>query len=496
MCLLLSVGGTCVISKTLDREMMYDESPADDLCRPIDSKVYSEDDVAVRDGVSNPNVWVTYEGGVYDVTKFVDQHPGGKKNLMMGAGGDITQYWDYWSQHRTHPKARSILSSMKIGVLSPSEVEETSDDDLYTNDPLREVKSALLPLHSEESGVAFEGETRVPMLSTFITPNHAFYVRNHAPVPESGDINTPIEVGGKLLSFTELLKKHGKAGLVSTIQCTGNRLGEVGKAMGKDSYFNLAPSGIGLISNAAWSGVRLADVLQSEVSSKWSHKKNLEHLHVEFTGLDGFSKSIPLKHILKRSNNVLIAHEMNGSPLPRDHGSPFRLIAPGLVGAYQIKWLQSIHIVEKPSDSPWQTKFYTFNDGSPIKKWPHTSFITSHEDGGRLEGGEDVSGLAYAGGGKVVAGVQVSVNDGKTWIDTTLINDLDASRWTWRRWKISAHKLQLNSEAKRKGELKIMVRVVDETKANLQPESPEEAVKFSGASGYLFNAIHKVTVRV
>jgi len=270
---------------------------------PVPFGVYTEDDVAMRDGFESRDVWVHYEGSVYDVTEFVDKHPGGRKNIMMGAGGDIAPFWNYWSQHRSHPKARAMLDKMKIGVLAGAEGQKPvtslekvggdSDADLeYSNDPSRALKSALRPLSHSKNGTAFEAETSPVMLRTFITPNHAFYVRNHAPVPEAGDADSmPIQVGGKNLNYKEMLEKHGKANLVSTIQCTGNRLGEVGKAMGKNSYFEAAPSGIGLISNASWGGVRLADVLKEEVEQKWKGKE-LQDLHVEFTGLDGFTNSI------------------------------------------------------------------------------------------------------------------------------------------------------------------------------------------------------------
>lgn len=31
-------------------------------------------------------IWVTYKSGVYDITDFVDGHPGGPKRIMMAAG--------------------------------------------------------------------------------------------------------------------------------------------------------------------------------------------------------------------------------------------------------------------------------------------------------------------------------------------------------------------------------------------------------------------------
>ena len=35
--------------------------------------------------------------------------------------------------------------------------------------------------------------------------------------------------------------------------------------------------------------------------------------------------------------DVLLAYEMNGEPLPRDHGFPIRVVVPGVVGVSQLE---------------------------------------------------------------------------------------------------------------------------------------------------------------
>ena len=47
-----------------------------------------------------------------------------------------------------------------------------------------------------------------------------------------------------------------------------------------------------------------------------------------------------------------------GEELPRDHGYPVRLVAPGVVGARNVKWVGNITLSEEESHSHWQRRDY------------------------------------------------------------------------------------------------------------------------------------------
>ena len=65
---------------------------------------------------SSKSVWVTYKDGVYDVTEFAAQHPGGAARLMLAAGGAIDPFWAMYAQHQTS-EVRQLLEQYRIGTL-------------------------------------------------------------------------------------------------------------------------------------------------------------------------------------------------------------------------------------------------------------------------------------------------------------------------------------------------------------------------------------------
>lgn len=163
------------------------------------------------------------------------------------------------------------------------------------------------------------------------------------------------------------------------------------------------------ISTARWKGVLLADILEDcGISYKECRAKGLVHLRVE--GLDagpdgvGTGASIPLERAFDRSASVMVAFEMNGEEIPRDHGFPLRLIVPGTVGARNIKWLSKISVSAEESESPTQRRDYKlfgpnitnvktipWEKAPSVQYLPVTSAILEPSTGTRVEPGETVT---------------------------------------------------------------------------------------------------------
>jgi sulfite oxidase len=125
---------------------------------------------------------------------------------------------------------------------------------------------------------------------------------------------------------------------------------------------------------------------------------------------------------LSSNGDVLLAWEMNGEPLPRDHGYPLRVVVPGVVGARHVKWLSKIRPSRIESEAHWQRNDYKgFNSSidwdnvdwtsSPaIQDMPVTSAILEPAPNQQYDDDTDevtVKGYAWSGGGRdIVRGIQ------------------------------------------------------------------------------------------
>ncbi|KAG1727716.1 hypothetical protein EDB19DRAFT_1749291, partial [Suillus lakei] len=238
------------------------------------------------------------------------------------------------------------------------------------------------------------------------------------------------------VTFTlqELQEKFPVVTLPVTLVCAGNRRKEqnvVRKTLG----FSWGAAGL---STALWTGVYLADVLDHVRPIRGQAK------YVVFEGGDNlpngpYGTSQRLSWASNKDKGMLIAWAMNGLPLEPDHGFPVRVIVPGQIGGRSVKWLRHIEISDRESqhhdnrvlptqvmpDKAYSEKhlwydprvFSELNVNSVIAKPDHNEKLyinqTPDEDG--TIASYPIRGYAYAGGGRRVTRVEVSLDQGETW---------------------------------------------------------------------------------
>jgi DMSO/TMAO reductase YedYZ molybdopterin-dependent catalytic subunit len=104
------------------------------------------------------------------------------------------------------------------------------------------------------------------------------------------------------------------------------------------------------VPNVHWTGVRLSDLLD-RVSPQFSAQG------VQFTSAEvPYVDSLTLQQA--KLHDVLLAYEMDGKPLPREHGAPVRLVIPEMYGYKNVKWVSRIDLVTQPQDGYWEQLGY------------------------------------------------------------------------------------------------------------------------------------------
>src|SRR5947208_1103174 len=54
----------------------------------------------------------------------------------------------------------------------------------------------------------------------------------------------------------------------------------------------------------------------------------------------------------------LLAYEMNGLPLKREHGAPVRVMIPEMYGYKNVKWVERITVTASPEPGYWEQRGY------------------------------------------------------------------------------------------------------------------------------------------
>ncbi|CAG9766775.1 unnamed protein product [Ceutorhynchus assimilis] len=466
-----------------------------------DLPIYTKGEVAEHHTLKK-GMWISYHEGVYDITDFVHEHPG-RDAVTLAAGGPAEPFWAMYGFHEESPFILQKLETMRIGNLCKADQLKVSDfDDPYIDEPKR--SEDIIPATKKP----FAGTLRLDYLPlNFITPVQWWYVRNHLPVPDLDANNHQVilEVGGTQRIFTmDEIQQMPKACVMVTLMCSGNRGYEMLETTGTKTKI----WGPGAVSNAIWTGVKLCDLLEAVGITAENHGN---YKHVQFVGTDceitgvPYSVSIPIWKAVDKKGDVLLAYQMNGEPLTRDHGYPIRMVVPGHTGARSCKWLTKIILSDKEADG--NSQMYDFKSFGPsvrsttadYEKAPSIQAVPVHSVICRpkardsvqvVEGRIDVKGFAYAGGGNKIIRVDISTDQGKTWQPAQLDFQDNKSdyphNWSWTLWSC---KLPID---KNQHDVEIWCKAID-TSSNTQPEGFEYIYNFKGVTA---NAYHKIKFKL
>ncbi len=112
-----------------------------------------------------------------------------------------------------------------------------------------------------------------------------------------------------------------------------------------------------------WRGVRVRDLIE-RARPQASATHVLIHAHGDYT------TNLPLAAVL--DDDVLIAHEYEGEPLPREHGGPARLLVPRRYLWKSAKWVSAIELLDHDEPGLWERNGY-HNEGDPWREERHST---------------------------------------------------------------------------------------------------------------------------
>ena len=320
-----------------------------------------------------------------------------------------------------------------------------------------------------------------------VTPAGLHYLLIHYDIPSVDPATFRLEIGGaverRLTLSLDALRERPRMTEPVTFECAGN-----GRALLEPRPLS-QPWLTEAVGTADWGGTSLQALLDEARPSG-------DATELLFTALDRgveggepqtYERALPIGE----AAGALLAYEMNGAPLPPQHGFPLRLVVPGWYGMQNVKWLTRITALEEPYTGFQNAVAYRMygadgEPGEPVTRMlprsltvppgvPDFMTRTRHVDAGPVR----LEGKAWSGHGAITS-VRVSTDAGATWSEA----ELGAARGehAWRPW-------QLDWEAKPGGHL-VSSRATDAA-GNTQPLAPPWNLK-----GYANNAVERIAVTV
>ncbi len=311
---------------------------------------------------------------------------------------------------------REFLGAMSLGFLAMTELGQAADDQVIAFTDARPFNPAAPNLPWDR-------------LAT-MTPIDQFFFVKHYDYPTVDMAAWKLDIGGlveKPVSLTlDAIKARPKKDYTILLECSGN------------------PATGGLIGNGKWTGTPLAPLLKEA-----GLKSGVTD--VAFFGWDtgteklgnaeykmNFGRDLTMADALR--DDVILAYNMNGEPLPDHHGAPLRLVVPGWYGVAWVKYLTKIEVL----DRPYQNRFMA-RDYVTLRGEKHGDDIVWRETlVGRMNvksvparvlkspaGNLRVEGAAWSDGAPLKS-VEVKIDDGP-WKPAKLEGN-GGNNFTWSFW--------------------------------------------------------------
>ncbi|HUF39792.1 MAG TPA: sulfite oxidase [Anaerolineales bacterium] len=322
-----------------------------------------------------------------------------------------------------------------------------------------------------------------------VTPVGMHYLLIHFDIPNIDPSTWRLEIDGRVSRSLSLpladLKSRPRITAPVTLECAGNGRARLLPRPRSQPWLEEA------VGTGEWTGTPLGPVLQEAGLLD-------DAVEVLFTGLDRgeqgrveqwYERSLPIDEALRP--DVLLVYELNGVPLPPQHGFPLRLIVPGWYGMAHVKWLGRITLLDKPFWGYQQNVFYRIaqDDDDPgilltrinpraLMIPPGIPVLETRE---RLlsPGSHTLRGRAWSGWAPI-ARVEVSPDGGATWAEAELEPPLGEN--AWRGWSFTWNAAE--------GRHELLARATDEA-GNGQPLEPVWNLR-----GVANNACQRVVVHV
>jgi DMSO/TMAO reductase YedYZ molybdopterin-dependent catalytic subunit len=305
-------------------------------------------------------------------------------------------------------------------------------------------------------------------LESWITPNETVFAVSHYGTPTVDLATHKLEITGLVKKGRTLtvddLRKRPRKDVIATLECSGN---------------SSSPSFAGAIGNVRWTGTPLGLLLREcapldraiEVVFFGADEKIEKIRDKDY--LQNFARALSLHDAMRE--DIILAYDMNGQPLPKEHGAPLRLVVPGWFGIAWVKWLSRIEVLDRRYMSKYMAREYVTirgeeKDGKTI--WRETSVgpidvksVVARAF--RLKNGDiRLTGAAWTDG-TPLKGVEVQVDDG-LWKPAE-IDRAHQGKYTWKFWNYTWKKPFA-------GEHKVVSRAID-AEGRIQPASDDPPIK-------------------